>query len=42
LGTSINYAGKRGFMFSLIEEPVVIQSLKKEIDKEWENAAIFI
>jgi hypothetical protein len=38
LGASLNHLGGRGFMFSRIEEPVVIDSLRKEFKKEWEMA----
>ena len=42
LGASIDHLGRRGFMFSRIEEPIIIQSLSNEITQEWKNAKIEI
>lgn len=39
-GASIKDLGNRGFMFSAIEEPVVISSILEQWDKEWEKATI--
>lgn len=41
LGPSIDqHLGKRGFMFSRIEEPIVINALRTEWSKEWATAPI--
>lgn len=42
LGASLNHIGKRGFMFSRIEEPMVIKALREEFSKEWDNAQVVI
>jgi hypothetical protein len=42
LGTSLNHVGRRGFMFSRIEEPIVIKALQKEFKKEWDNAPVVV
>lgn len=34
-GASIKDLGKRGFMFSRVEEPVIIESVRQEFSKEW-------
>lgn len=41
-GASIKDLGNRGFMFSLIEEPVVIDSLQSEWENEWARATVVI
>jgi hypothetical protein len=41
-GASIKDAGKRGFMFSLIEEPEIIKALQKKLQHEWANATVEI
>lgn len=42
LGASIEHLGSRGFMFSRIEEPVIIRSLSNELTQEWKNAKVEI
>jgi len=42
LGASIEHLGSRGFMFSRIEEPVIIRSLSNELAEEWKNAKVEI
>jgi hypothetical protein len=37
-GSSIKDAGRRGFMFSRVEEPVVIQALSAAWNREWQRA----
>ena len=39
-GASIKDLGKRGFMFSRIEEPKIIEALRKEFVREWANATV--
>jgi hypothetical protein len=41
-GSSIKDAGKRGFMFSRIEEEDVIKLLQKKLAEEWKNAKVAI
>jgi hypothetical protein len=41
-GASLKDLGARGFMFSRLEEPSVIRSLKQTIESEWDKAAILI
>ena len=41
-GASLKDLGARGFMFSRIEEPSVVRSLKQTIDAEWDKAATLI
>jgi hypothetical protein len=41
-GASIKDVGKRGFMFSRIEEESVIKSVQKNLDKEWDQATVVI
>jgi len=41
-GASIKDVGKRGFMFSRIEEGSVIKVLQKKLDEEWERATVVI
>lgn len=40
LGASINHAGKKGFMFSRVEEPTVLGAMKSEWAKEWAVAKV--
>jgi len=42
LGASIEHLGHRGFMFSRIEEPVIIRSFSEELAQEWKNAKVEI
>jgi len=42
LGASIEHLGRRGFMFSRIEEPIIIQSLSNGLAREWNNAKVEI
>ena len=41
-GASIKDLGKRGFMFSRIEEPEVIETLRKKFKHEWSTASVEI
>lgn len=41
-GASIKDLGKRGFMFSRIEEPSVIQGLKSMCNSEWATATVVV
>lgn len=41
-GASIKDLGNRGFMFSLIEEPDVIESLRRKFSQEWATATVVI
>jgi len=41
-GASIKDLGNRGFMFSLIEESIVINSLRKQFSQEWSKATIIV
>ncbi len=41
-GASIKDLGNRGFMFSLIEELVVIDALRKQWIQEWANATVVV
>lgn len=41
-GASIKDAGGKGFMFSVIEEPIVMKTLLDEYRKEWSSASIII
>jgi hypothetical protein len=41
-GASIKDLGNRGFMFSLIEEPIVINSLRMQWPQDWAKAAVVI
>jgi hypothetical protein len=41
-GASLKNLDARGFMFSRLEEPSVIRSLKQTIESEWDKAAILI
>jgi hypothetical protein len=41
-GASIKDLGHRGFMFSLIEEPAVIDALRSEWRNEWAKAVVVI
>ncbi|HKZ79130.1 MAG TPA: hypothetical protein VJ124_12570 [Pyrinomonadaceae bacterium] len=41
-GASIKDLGNRGFMFSIIEEPVVIDSLQSEWKNQWAKATVVI
>ncbi|MDT7542475.1 MAG: hypothetical protein QOE33_2379 [Acidobacteriota bacterium] len=41
-GASLGDLGKRGFMFSIIEEPLITQSLVAEFNKEWAGASVVI
>lgn len=38
LGASIKDAGKRGFMFSRIEDPAVVGALRKQLEADWQSA----
>jgi hypothetical protein len=38
LGASVKDVGRRGFMFSKIEEPKVIEALKAKLAEEWDKA----
>lgn len=38
IGTSVKDAGRRGFMFSKIEEPAVVTALENEFARAWESA----
>ena len=42
LGASIEHLGHRGFMFSRIEEPVIVRNLSNELTQEWKNAKVEI
>jgi tRNA uridine 5-carbamoylmethylation protein Kti12 len=42
LGASIEDLGRRGFMFSRIEEPFIIRSFSEELAQEWKNAKVEI
>jgi hypothetical protein len=37
-GASIKHAGKRGFMFSKVEEPSILAALRDEFEREWHKA----
>ena len=40
-GTSFNkHLGNRGFMFSRIEEPEIIDSLRQKFTQEWDTAGV--
>ena len=39
-GASIKDAGKRGFMFSLIEEPEIVNALRSRFQQEWNIAKV--
>lgn len=39
-GASLKGLGKRGFMFSMIEEPVVLDALRQAFRMEWTNASL--
>jgi hypothetical protein len=41
-GGSIKDVGHRGFMFSRIEEPVVIEALRNKFAQEWAGAAVVL
>lgn len=41
-GASIKDAGKRGFMFSKVEEPEVIAAIRKKVAEEWAKATQFV
>lgn len=41
-GASIKDLGNRGFMFSLIEEPTVIDALRNQWKQEWAKASVII
>ena len=41
-GASIKDLGNKGFMFSRIEEPVVINALHNDLAQEWIKATIII
>ncbi len=41
-GASIKDLGNRGFMFSRIEEPIVITSLRHEFANEWARASVVV
>jgi len=41
-GTSFKDAGGRAFMFSRIEEPAVLASLREQWSREWERAAVVV
>ena len=41
-GASIKDAGKRAFMFSVIEEPDIIASIRAKFEHEWNNAKVEI
>jgi hypothetical protein len=41
-GASIKDAGKKGFMFSRIEEPAVINAIRAEWQREWNSATVVI
>jgi len=42
LGASFNRLGERAFMFSRIEEPLVIDALKAAVAQEWAKATVAI
>jgi hypothetical protein len=42
LGASIKDAGNKGFMFSVIEEPIITKALLNEYKKEWSGATIIV
>lgn len=39
-GASFKDLGKKGFMFSRIEEPAVVEVLRRELSKAWEQAGV--
>lgn len=41
-GASIKDLGNRGFMFSLIEEPDVIDALRKKFSQEWAKSTVVV
>jgi hypothetical protein len=41
-GASLKDLGNRGFMFSRIEEPTVVQALRNQIDSEWSRANVVV
>jgi hypothetical protein len=41
-GASIKDAGKRAFMFSRIEEPLVVAALQQQFKKEWTDAPVVV
>jgi hypothetical protein len=41
-GASLKDVGNKGFMFSRIEEPSVIDTLRKQIDAEWSKAPVVV
>jgi hypothetical protein len=41
-GASLKDAGKRGFMYSRIEEPKVIESVRNSIQDVWRNAEVMV
>lgn len=41
-GASLKDAGSRGFMFSRIEEPLVIEMLRKSFEEEWLRAQVVV
>jgi len=42
LGASINHAGKKGFMFSRVEEPKIITAVLAEWNNEWVTATVVV
>jgi hypothetical protein len=41
-GASLKDMGSKGFMFSLIEEDVLKDALRREFEKEWKAATVFV
>ncbi len=41
-GASLKDLGARGFMFSLIEEATVVESLRQNIADEWARASVVL